>query len=147
MEDNLYSKILILHFPPVIARKAIVCTLTKQFDLIFNILGANISHRKEGNMVLELSGIKPNFKKGVQYLKDQGVSISYPEQAIYKDSEKCTHCGACTAVCPTGALSIRRPEMEVEFNIELCSVCELCILTCPTKAMGLFAKNSEDLVM
>jgi ferredoxin len=145
LEDKLYSKILILDFPPIVAQKAIVCSLTKQFDLIFNILGANISHRKEGHMVLELSGTKPNFKKGVQYLKDQGLNISYPEQAIYKDAEKCTHCGSCTAVCPTGALSIRRPEMEVIYDNELCSVCELCILTCPTKAMGLFAKNSEDL--
>ncbi len=143
----MYSKILILKFPPVIARKAIVCDLTKQFDLIFNILGANISHRKEGHMVLELCGTKPNFKKGVQYLKDQDVRISYPDQAIYKDAEICTHCGACTAVCHTGALSITRPEMEVVFNNELCSVCELCILTCPTKAMGLFAKNSEDLLV
>jgi len=143
----LYSKILILHFPPEIAQKAIVCGLIKQFDLIFNILGANISHKKEGHMVLEISGTKPNFKKGVQYLKNQGISISYPEQAIYKDSEKCTHCGACTAVCNTGALSILRPQMEVIFNNELCSVCELCILTCPTKAMGLYAKNSEDLLV
>ncbi|MCK5312970.1 MAG: 4Fe-4S binding protein [Desulfobacteraceae bacterium] len=143
----MYSKILILYFPPVVAQKAIVCFLTKRFDLLFNILGANISNRKEGQMVLELFGTKANFKKGVQYLKDQGITISYPDQEIYKDSEKCTHCGACTAVCPTGALSIIRPEMEVVFNNELCSVCELCILTCPTKAMGLFAKNSEDLLV
>ena len=136
---------MILRFPAVIAQKAIVCNLTRQFDLIFNILSANISNRKEGNMVLELSGTKPNFKKGVQYLKNQGINITYPEQEIYKDTEKCTHCGACIAVCPTGALSIRRPEMEVVFNNELCSLCELCILTCPTKAMGLFAKNSEEL--
>jgi ferredoxin len=137
---------MILHFPPVIAQKAIVCYLTKKFDLIFNILGADISNQKEGRMVLELSGTKSNFKKGVQYLRDQGVEISYPDQAIYKDDEICTHCGACTAVCPTSALSIHRPEMEVEFNNELCSVCELCILTCPTKAMGLFAKNTDDLL-
>ena len=147
MEDKLYSKIMILYFPPIIAQKAIVCSLTKKFDLIFNILGANISNQKEGQMVLEISGTRANFKKGVQYLKDQKVTISYPEQKIYKDSEICTHCGSCIAVCPTGALSIHRPEMEVVFNNELCSVCELCILTCPTKAMGLFAKNSEDLLV
>jgi len=138
---------MILYFPAVIAQKAIVCNLTKKFDLIFNILGANISHRKEGQMILELSGTKANFKKGVQFLKDQGINISYPDQEIFKDEEKCTHCGACTAVCPTGALFIKRPEMEVEFDNTLCSVCELCILTCPTKAMGLFAKNTDDLLV
>jgi ferredoxin len=49
--------------------------------------------------------------------------------------KKCTHCGSCTAVCPTDALSIKRPEMRVVFDQQKCSLCELCITTCPTRAM------------
>ena len=142
----MYSKILILYFPPVIAQKSIVCYLTKNFDLLFNILSANISNSKDGNMVLELSGTMENYKKGVRFLKDQGITVRTPEHLIWRDTEKCTHCGACTAVCPTGALYIKRPEMEVLFEQDMCSVCELCILTCPTKAMGLFSKDTEDLI-
>lgn len=140
----MYSKIVILHFPPEVAQKALVCQLTRKFDLLFNILSAKISNRKEGYMVLEISSdTRSNFNKGIKFLKDQGVEVSNPEQQIYKDEEICTHCGACIAVCPTEALYIKRPEMEVIFNNEKCSLCELCILTCPTRAMGLFSKNTE----
>jgi len=124
----------------VVAQKAIVCQLTKKFDLLFNILNASISNKKEGYMVIDLSSdSKTAFNKGIKYLKDQGVSISYPEHQIYKDEEICTHCGACIAVCPTEALYIKRPEMEIIFNKDKCSVCELCIVTCPARAMGLFS--------
>ncbi len=142
----MYSKILILHFPPEIAQQAIVCYLTKKFDLLFNILRASISNSKDGYMVLELSGSKENYKKGVKYLKERGIKVSTAEHEIWNDTEKCTHCGACTAVCPTGALSIKRPEMEVVFEKDLCTVCELCILTCPTRAIGLYSKNTDDLL-
>lgn len=139
----MYSKIIILHFPPELAQKAIVCQLTKKFDLMFNILHASISNKKEGFMVLELSGLKSGYSQGVSYLKSQGVKVSSAEQEIWKDVEKCTHCGACTAICPTEALYIKRPEMEVIFDKEKCTVCELCILTCPSRAMGLFSKTPE----
>jgi len=140
----LYSKIIILNFPAEVAQKALVCQLTKKFDLLFNILSAKISNKKEGYMVLEISSAsKTAFNKGVKFLKDQGVSVSSPEHQIYKDEEICTHCGACTAVCPTDALYIKRPEMEVIFDKEKCSVCELCVVTCPTRAMGLFSEAAQ----
>ena len=141
----MYSKIVILHFPPEIAQKSLVCRLAKDFDLIFNILSARISNKQEGSMVMEItSSSRPDFKRGIQYLKDHGVQVSTPEHKIYKDDEICTHCGACTAVCPTGALHIQRPEMEVLFDKDKCSVCELCILTCPTRAMGLYSDDMEN---
>ena len=139
----MYSKLIILNFPPEVAQKAIVCQLTKKYDLLFNILSAKISNQKEGYMVLELSGTKSDYNRGVRYLKNQGVTVSTPEQQIFKDVEKCTHCGACTAVCPTEALYIKRPEMEVIFDKVKCSICELCILTCPSRAMGLFSEHTE----
>ncbi|MBF0396090.1 MAG: 4Fe-4S binding protein, partial [Desulfobacterales bacterium] len=106
----MYSKILILRFPKTEVQKPVVCNLAKNFDLNFNILNATIYSGKEGMMVLELWGNKKIFKQGVQYLKDQGVIVENAAQAIERDLEKCVHCGACTAVCPTGALSVQRPE-------------------------------------
>ena len=141
----MYSKIVILHFPPEVTRQPLVCQLVKDFDLMFNILSASISTRQEGSMVLEISSSsRSGFKQGVQFLKDHGVEVSTPEHNIYKDDEICTHCGACTAVCPTQALHIKRPEMEVVFDKDKCTVCELCILTCPTRAMGLYSDSMED---
>ncbi|MCF6248668.1 MAG: 4Fe-4S binding protein [Desulfobacula sp.] len=143
----MYSKILILNFPSSVAQKALVCQLTKKYDLMFNILSAKISNEKEGYMVLEISsGTKAGFNKGVRFLKDQGVSVSSPEHQIYKDEEICTHCGACTAVCPTEALHIKRPEMEIIFDKKKCSVCELCVITCPSRAMGLFSAEAEEAI-
>jgi len=130
-----YSKILILRFPKTEVEKPIVCHLVKDYDLTFNILNAAVLPRKEGIMVLELIGTRKNFKDGINYLKNQGVHVESASQEIKRIKKKCTHCGACTAVCPTGALSIQRPEMMVEFDHKKCSVCELCVPTCPTRAM------------
>ncbi|OEU64606.1 MAG: (Fe-S)-binding protein [Desulfobacterales bacterium S5133MH16] len=131
----MYSKILILRFPATEVEKPIVCYLVKDYDLTFNILNAAVLPRKEGVMVLELTGTRKNFKDGVQYLKNQGVQVENASQEIKRIKKKCTHCGACTAVCPTGALCIQRPEMIVEFDQKKCSVCELCVPACPTRAM------------
>ena len=135
VEVAVYSKILILRFPKTEVKKPIVCYLARDYDLTFNILNATILPRKEGVLVLELSGARKNFKKGVSYLKSQGVHVKNASQEIKRDNQKCTHCGACTAVCPTGALSVARPEMRVEFKQEACSVCELCVAACPSRAM------------
>ena len=131
----MYSKILILKFPAIKSQEPIVCNLTKDHDLVFNILNATILPRREGVMVLELSGTKKNFKDGVRYLKDQGVKVQNASQEVKRLDKKCTHCGACTAVCPTGALHVVRPEMNVNFDQKKCSICELCVPACPPRAM------------
>lgn len=137
----MYSKILLLRFPHTEVHKPIVCYLAKDFDLTFNILNAAILPRKEGIMVLELSGLKKSFREGVKYLESQGVQVQNAAQEINRTKKKCTHCGACTAVCPTGALSINRPEMSVVFDQKKCSVCELCVPLCPTRAMNIRPTN------
>ena len=136
-----YSKILMLRFPQQEVQKPIVYHLVKDFDLVFNILNARILPRREGVMVMELSGTKKRFKDGVRFLRDQGVRVQNASQEVSRNDNKCTHCGACTAVCPTGALEICRPEMSVIFEQEKCSVCELCVTTCPVRAMEVTPSN------
>ena len=131
----MYSKILILRFPRTEVRKPIVCNLTKQFNLTFNILNATILPRKEGVMVLELEGTQKDFKAGVRYLKKQKVNVQNVSNEVRRSKEKCIHCGACTAVCPTSALYIERPSMTVVFDEKKCSRCELCVPLCPTRSM------------
>ena len=137
----MYSRILRLRFPKSEVQKPIVSYLTKDYDLTFNILNATILPRKEGLMVLELSGTRKNFREGVKYLKNQGIHVENASQEIKRDNNKCTHCGACTAVCPTTALSVQRPEMLVLFDQDKCSICELCVPTCPTRAMEIRPTN------
>jgi len=131
----MYSKILSLRFPKRSVNEPIAVNLVKKFDLSFNILKATIYPRKEGLMVLELSGHRKNFQRGVRYLKSLGVKVESIGQDIKRDEDKCFQCGACTAVCPTGALHIKRPEMEVIFDREKCSACELCVSACMARAM------------
>jgi ferredoxin len=131
----MYSKMLSLRFPKKIVNEPIAVNLVKKFDLSFNILKATIYPRKEGLMVLQLSGHRKNFQRGVRYLKGLGIKVESIGQDIKRDEEKCFQCGACTAVCPTGALYIKRPKMEVIFNTDKCSACELCVSACPARAM------------
>ena len=138
----MYSKILSLRFPKEIVNAPITVNLVRSFDLSFSILKATIYPRKEGLMVLELNGKRSDFQKGVRYLKSLGVKVESIGQDIKRDDAKCFQCGACTAVCPTGALHIKRPEMEVLFDKDKCSACELCVSACMARAMNVkFDRN------
>ena len=131
----MYAKILSLRFPPTAVNEPVISNLIRKFDLDCNILKAVIYPRKEGLAVMEVSGHRKNFHKGMHYLKSLGVKVESIAQDIKRDEAKCYHCGACTAVCPTGALAIRRPDMTVIFDREKCSACELCVVACPARAM------------
>ena len=131
----MYSKMVSLRFPEKIVNEPVVVNLVKKFDLTFNILKATIYPRKEGFMVLELSGHRKSYQRGIRYLKSLGIKVDSIGQDIRRDEEHCFQCGACTAVCPTGALHIVRPSMEVLFDKDKCSACELCVAACPARAM------------
>ncbi len=131
----MYSKMVSLRFPKSNVNEPIIANLVKKFDLTFNILKATIYPRKEGMVVMELTGHRKNYQQGVRYLKDIGIKVENIGHDIRRDEDKCYQCGAGTAVCPTGALSIQRPEMAVLFEKDKCSACELCMLTCPAMAM------------
>ncbi|HID98448.1 MAG TPA: 4Fe-4S dicluster domain-containing protein [Thermodesulfobacteriaceae bacterium] len=131
----MHKKMLVLHFPPQITDKPLVCKLSRDFDLCFNILKARILPGREGLMVLELSGLKKNVRLGLRFLKEQGVKIRSVDQEIHRNDDLCMQCGACTGICPTHALHIDRDTMEVLFDPHRCSGCELCVPVCPVRAM------------
>ena len=118
--------------------KPIVYRLARDYDLVFNILRANVSPKADSMMVLEIEGEKENFEKGIRYLKEMNLDLEPIEQDIRRDEEKCVHCGVCTSACPPNALSIDRESMKVCFDYEKCVACELCVKVCPVKAMNVF---------
>ncbi|MCC6048860.1 MAG: 4Fe-4S binding protein [Thermodesulfobacterium sp.] len=132
------KKGLVLRFPPEIVDQPIVYRLVKDFNLVFNILKAMITPGKEGIMILELSGDRENLEKGLKFLTDVGVDVKTIAQQVAKNEEVCIHCGACTAVCPTGALFVDRQTFQVIYNPEKCTACGFCVSACITKAMEVF---------
>ena len=126
-----------LHFPHEQGDKPIVSKLVRDFGLDFNILKASITPREEGLLVMEIIGEEEDYERGMDYIGSCGVTIQPLSQDIRRNEERCTHCGACLAVCPSDALSVDRASMQVVFNHEDCVACELCIKACPPRAMEL----------
>lgn len=53
--------------------------------------------------------------------------------SIWLDVTRCTGCGACVEVCPTGALTL--VEGKAHLDDALCKGCEACIQACPVGAL------------
>ena len=87
---------------------------------------------------MELSGDQKNYDKGIQYLNEVGVKIQSLSQDVVRDEARCTHCGACITVCPTGVFSLEPKTRRVLFDHNKCVVCGLCVKACPPRAMRLY---------
>ncbi len=131
----MHAEMLVLRFGRDVVDQPIIYRLVKDFDLEFNLLKATIYPRKEGLLVMELRGHPKNFRRGIKYLKESGVKVKRVAHEVGRNEEVCFQCGACTALCPTGALYIERPDMSVAFDPSKCSACELCVVVCPARAM------------
>ena len=129
------EKKVLLKFSNHLINRPIVYRLVKDYDLTFNILRASIQPEEQGEMLLEIRGKAADQRKALSYLKKQGVEVRDLETRVAKDEERCYQCSACTAVCPSGAISMDRETMIVSFDPEKCIVCELCVGTCPARAM------------
>lgn len=128
-------KRVVLHFPHRLVDQPIVYKLIKDYDLIMNILKAYVTPREEGLMVLELSGEEKNYQEGIDYLQKVGVKIQPLSQDVRRNEQRCTHCGACVTICPTGALVSEPLTRRVNFYDTKCIACELCVKACPVGAM------------
>lgn len=129
------SRRIVLRFPRRIVERPIVCRLAKDFELEFNILKASVTPEEEGLVVLELSGKLDEYDRGIRYLTQTGVEIQSLSQDVMRNEARCTHCGACVTVCPSGAFELDPSTRRVSFHNERCVACGLCIKACPPRAM------------
>jgi ferredoxin len=135
MKHNL-SRNLILHYPKTLTEKPIISNLIKRYDLTVNISRARIGQDEEGTMVIEISGRRDDLEAGLNYLKDIGLAYKPVSLVVQRLDARCTHCSACTVICPTGALAVEnKTSMEVSFLQDKCIACGLCIPACPPHAM------------
>lgn len=134
---------IVLRFPPHVVEQPTIYHLIKDFDLMVNILRADINPKKEGRLIMELSGDEAAYKQAIEWIKGQGLQVMNLEQQIIWRDDRCTHCGACTVICPTDALYFERPDMIVKFAEDKCIVCELCLRACPARAMETLVENAN----
>lgn len=127
---------LVLTFPPEVVERPVVSLMVKEYDVITNILRAEIHEGEIGRMLVELEGEGKRLKEGVNYLKDQGVTVEEAITDIELDESLCTSCGACTAVCTPRALKVEEPEWRLELDKDRCILCGFCVEACPLQLIN-----------
>ncbi|MFD2739448.1 4Fe-4S binding protein [Sulfitobacter aestuarii] len=74
-------------------------------------------------------------------LRPEAEVIALPEQAPYGavlvDTDACTLCLACAALCPSGALGDNPDLPQLRFQEDACLQCGLCANVCPEDAITL----------
>jgi len=131
------KKRMVLSFPADSVNEPITYILIKEYDVMINILNADISHGREGKLLIEISGQKESVNGAMDYLKGKKVEISPVVKTILFNQSACIHCGACSSLCFPGALSIDQDSRELRFFPDKCVACELCIKACPLRLFEL----------
>ncbi len=110
--------------------------LAKDFNVAANIIRAQVAPNQIGTLVVELSGDIDQLDAAMDWLRSQDIGISTASREILIDEEACVHCGLCTGVCPTEALSLDPQTFKLVFRRSRCIVCEQCVPTCPVQAIS-----------
>ncbi len=127
---------LVLTFPPEVVERPVVATLVKEFDVLTNILRAQVQEGEVGRMLVELEAEPSAIRAAMRYLEELGVIVEDAIKDIDMNDELCIDCGACTAVCLPRALKIEPPEWKIELDKERCILCGFCVDACPLKIIS-----------
>jgi ech hydrogenase subunit C len=75
-----------------------------------------------------------NLHEGPVWLAPEGLRAR-----IVHDDEKCTACGACANMCPSGAIDLVEDggKFRITYNLWKCSFCGTCQSVCPEEAVKL----------
>ncbi|MBI4798203.1 MAG: 4Fe-4S dicluster domain-containing protein [Desulfarculus sp.] len=129
------KKKLVISFPPRLIQEPVTYHLIRDYDLQVNILRATVRPRERGRMVVEIKGDKKNLDRAFEYMESVGLQVDPLVQEMRYYPERCVHCTACTAVCPTEALTVDPSSRELVFDASHCIICESCIPACSYAAI------------
>lgn len=110
--------------------------LAKDFNVAANIIRAQVAPNQVGKLVVELSGDIDELDAAIDWMRAQDIGVAIASREILIDEAVCVHCGLCTGVCPTEALSLEPQTFRLNFTRSHCVLCEQCIPTCPVQAIS-----------
>jgi ferredoxin len=125
-----------LIFPKSSVQMPVTYRLAKDFNVAANIIRAQVAPNQVGTLVVELLGDIDQLDGAIEWMRSQGINVSLASRDILIDEEVCVHCGLCTGVCPTEALTLEPTTFKLNFTRSRCIVCEQCIPTCPVQAIS-----------
>lgn len=124
-----------LTFPRQAIQIPVTYRLAKDFNIAASIIRAQVAPNQVGKLVLELAGDIDQMEAALEWLRQQQIEVSLANREIVIDEQACVHCGLCTGVCPTQALTLRPPTFQLQFTRSRCIVCEQCVTACPVEAI------------
>ncbi|MFH1033879.1 MAG: NIL domain-containing protein [Pseudomonadota bacterium] len=124
------KKKLVISFPPRLIEEPVTYHLIRDYNLQVTILRATVRPRERGRMVVEIKGQKPDLDRAFEYMETVGLAVDPLVQEMRYYPERCVHCTACVAVCPTDALTVDPVSRELVFEASHCIICESCIPAC-----------------
>jgi formate hydrogenlyase subunit 6/NADH:ubiquinone oxidoreductase subunit I len=110
--------------------------LAKDFNVAANIIRAQVAPNQIGKLVVELLGDIDEVDAAIEWMRSQEIQVSSASGEIAIDFDSCVHCGLCTGICPTQALTLEPDTFKLQFWRSRCIVCEQCIPTCPVAAIS-----------
>jgi L-aspartate semialdehyde sulfurtransferase ferredoxin len=125
-----------LTFPHRAIHMPVAYRLAKDFNVAANIIRAQVAPNQVGKLVLELLGDIDQIDAAIDWMRSQEINVSLASREILIDENSCVHCGLCTGVCPTEALSLDPKSFQLHFTRSRCIVCEQCVPTCPVEAIS-----------
>ncbi|MCH9054884.1 NIL domain-containing protein [Parathermosynechococcus lividus] len=124
-----------LTFPRRTIQMPVTYRLAKDFNIAANIIRAQVAPNQVGKLVLELAGDIDQMEAALDWLRQQNIEVSLASREIVIDEQTCVHCGLCTGVCPTQALTLHPKTFQLQFTRSRCIVCEQCVAACPVEAI------------
>ena len=122
-------------FNPDDVNKPVIYLLSRDYNIVFSILQADIRPGRGGRTILDLTGEEDDMRRGLEFVHSENIRVSELATAVTWNDDKCLHCGMCTAVCTHQALRLDPETAELSFNNANCVVCEMCTHACPTGAL------------
>jgi formate hydrogenlyase subunit 6/NADH:ubiquinone oxidoreductase subunit I len=125
-----------LTFPKRSVQTPVTYRLAKDFNVAANIIRAQVAPNQVGKLVVELSGDIDQLDAAIDWMRSHDINVSFASREIVIDEDACVHCGLCTGICPTEALSLDPDSFRLTFTRSRCIVCEQCIPVCPVQAIS-----------